>query len=202
MHDEMAALGEGGTPEMDMGVQVIFLDGKYDTKGQEAYFGSKLVAPTLTVIYLKLTEYSALSQHVKQQLYPNGLYATALDQIKMFVLLDNLGLPDPVVPSLWEKTQAVHEKLVAIETRMLSQGDNSTVFPNFPFFTLPNNEQTISSVNDDTAFDKLGVPCLRIAPKAVETAQDDSIGNIEFPLVQRWAMMLQAFALEWLDMVS
>ena len=28
MHDEMAAMGEGGTVEMDMGVQVIFLDGE------------------------------------------------------------------------------------------------------------------------------------------------------------------------------
>lgn len=28
MHDEMAALGEGGTVEMDMGVQILFLDGE------------------------------------------------------------------------------------------------------------------------------------------------------------------------------
>ena len=28
MHDEMAALGEGGTVPMDMGVQIIFLDGE------------------------------------------------------------------------------------------------------------------------------------------------------------------------------
>lgn len=28
MHDEMAELGEGGTIEMDMGVQIIFIDGK------------------------------------------------------------------------------------------------------------------------------------------------------------------------------
>lgn len=28
MHDEMDALGEGGTPEMDMGVQILLLDGE------------------------------------------------------------------------------------------------------------------------------------------------------------------------------
>ena len=35
MHDEMAELGEGGTVEMDMGVQIIFIDGKegFDEKG-------------------------------------------------------------------------------------------------------------------------------------------------------------------------
>lgn len=28
MHDEMSALGEGGTVAMDMGIQIVFLDGK------------------------------------------------------------------------------------------------------------------------------------------------------------------------------
>jgi glutaminyl-peptide cyclotransferase len=28
MYDEMSALGEGGTVEMDMGVQIVFLDGE------------------------------------------------------------------------------------------------------------------------------------------------------------------------------
>lgn len=42
MHDEMDALGEGGTVEMDMGVQIVFLDGKeaFDTE-KPALYGSK-----------------------------------------------------------------------------------------------------------------------------------------------------------------
>ena len=42
MHDEMAALGEGGTVEMDMGVQILFLDGKEALDEQEpAFYGSR-----------------------------------------------------------------------------------------------------------------------------------------------------------------
>ena len=42
MHDEMAELGEGGTVEMDMGVQILFLDGK-ESLGEKgpASYGSK-----------------------------------------------------------------------------------------------------------------------------------------------------------------
>ena len=42
MHDEMEALGEGGTVEMDMGVQILFLDGKeaFDEKST-GLFGSR-----------------------------------------------------------------------------------------------------------------------------------------------------------------
>jgi glutaminyl-peptide cyclotransferase len=39
MHDEMAELGEGGTVEMDMGVQILLLDGKesFDERGPGLY---------------------------------------------------------------------------------------------------------------------------------------------------------------------
>ena len=42
MHDEMAELGEGGTVEMDMGVQILLLDGKeaFDERGP-ALYGSR-----------------------------------------------------------------------------------------------------------------------------------------------------------------
>jgi glutaminyl-peptide cyclotransferase len=42
MHDEMEALGEGGTVEMDMGLQILFLDGKepFDEKSI-GLFGSR-----------------------------------------------------------------------------------------------------------------------------------------------------------------
>jgi glutaminyl-peptide cyclotransferase len=42
MHDEMAELGEGGTVEMDMGVQILLLDGKeaLDERGP-AFYGSR-----------------------------------------------------------------------------------------------------------------------------------------------------------------
>ena len=42
MHDEMAALGEGGTVDMDMGVQILFLDGKESVdEGEPSLYGSR-----------------------------------------------------------------------------------------------------------------------------------------------------------------
>lgn len=42
MHEEMSALGEGGTEDMDMGVRMVFLDGKYSAgEEQPVFFGSK-----------------------------------------------------------------------------------------------------------------------------------------------------------------
>lgn len=44
MHDEMAKLGEGGTVEMDMGVQILFLDGREAVDGKgPTLFGSRCV---------------------------------------------------------------------------------------------------------------------------------------------------------------
>lgn len=42
MHDEMDALGEGGTVAMDMGIQLVFLDGSESFEGGEAsLYGSR-----------------------------------------------------------------------------------------------------------------------------------------------------------------
>jgi len=51
MHDEMAALGEGGTVEMDMGVKILLLDGKESfDEGEPALYGSKLVMRIIEAI--------------------------------------------------------------------------------------------------------------------------------------------------------
>jgi len=142
-----------------------------------------------------------LSRDFEQQGNSFGLYSNELEQTKLFVLLDNLGLPAPLVPCYRNQTQDIYARFVDIETRILA--DRGGVFPNFPFLGRPRScQNTTSSFNDDTAFSQLGVSTLRVEPSVIDTRGDDSIGNIEFPLVQRWAMILQAFALEWLDMVS
>lgn len=44
MHDEMDALGEGGTVAMDMGIQFVFLDGRENldaTSREPGLYGSK-----------------------------------------------------------------------------------------------------------------------------------------------------------------
>jgi hypothetical protein len=44
MYDEMAELGEGGTVDMDMGIQILFLDGEeaFDTwSDSDSLYGSR-----------------------------------------------------------------------------------------------------------------------------------------------------------------
>jgi hypothetical protein len=46
MYDEMAALGEGGTVDMDMGIQIIFLDGEeafVEWSDEDSLYGSRYV---------------------------------------------------------------------------------------------------------------------------------------------------------------
>jgi glutaminyl-peptide cyclotransferase len=52
MHNEMAELGEGGTVEMDMGVQILLLDGKegLDEK-RPAFYGSRYAFVSVRGIY-------------------------------------------------------------------------------------------------------------------------------------------------------
>jgi glutaminyl-peptide cyclotransferase len=53
MHDEMAELGEGGTVEMDMGVQILLLDGKEALDEKEpALYGSRYAFPSIGGIHL------------------------------------------------------------------------------------------------------------------------------------------------------
>lgn len=46
MYEEMSALGEGGEVDMDMGVQVLFLDGEEawgEWSGEDSLYGSRYV---------------------------------------------------------------------------------------------------------------------------------------------------------------
>jgi hypothetical protein len=46
MYDEMAALGEGGSVDMDMGIQILFLDGEEafaEWSDEDSLYGSRYV---------------------------------------------------------------------------------------------------------------------------------------------------------------
>lgn len=103
MHDEMAALGEGGQIEMDMGVQILLLDGEeafVHWSDDDSLYGSR-----------------ALAQAWEQPNPPLSLYRTPLGQIRMFVLLDLLGAANPKVPSYFQTTHWAYKGLASIEER-------------------------------------------------------------------------------------
>jgi glutaminyl-peptide cyclotransferase len=54
MYDEMAALQEGGTVDMDMGIQILFLDGEEAFKtwtDSDSLYGSRYVVFCYITLY-------------------------------------------------------------------------------------------------------------------------------------------------------
>ncbi|GAW14276.1 hypothetical protein ANO14919_036770 [Xylariales sp. No.14919] len=195
MHDEMNALGEGGTVPMDMGVQILLLDGEeafLQWTATDSLYGAR-----------------ALAEQWETSHYPaNSFYKNPLDQISMFVLLDLLGSANPTVPSPFLPTHWAYRAMAKIEQRMrqLNLLESS---PKGPF--LPDAEKKISSfgrgmVEDDhIPFMRRGVPILHLIatpfPSVWHTMNDDG-AHLDMPTVRDWARIVTAFALEWLDMME
>ncbi|XXG95678.1 hypothetical protein Hte_001947 [Hypoxylon texense] len=193
MYSEMSALGEGGTVEMDMGVQILLLDGEEAFRSWSAtdsLYGSR-----------SLAELWESSPHPAMSFYRNPL-----DQISMFVLLDLLGAANPNVPSYIQTTHWAYKNMATIEDRMRKLGLLESA-PKRPF--LPDAEKKVfrpPSIDDDhRPFMARGVPILHVItspfPDQWHTMDDDG-AHLDMPTVRDWAKIVTAFALEWLDMME
>ncbi|KAI0186690.1 glutaminyl-peptide cyclotransferase [Xylaria flabelliformis] len=195
MHDEMNALGEGGTVPMDMGVQILLLDGEEafkDWTETDSLYGAR-----------------ALAERWETSYHPaNSFYKNPLDQISMFVLLDLLGAPNPSVRSPFLPTHWAYRAMANIEQRM-RQLNLLESTPDGPF--LPDAEKMISRfgrgmVEDDhIPFMRRGVPILHVIATPFPTVwhtMDDDGAHLDMPTVRDWARIVTAFALEWLDMME
>ncbi|TVY75765.1 Glutaminyl-peptide cyclotransferase [Lachnellula suecica] len=190
MHDEMDALGEGGTVEMDMAVQIIFLDGKESAGGSKpALYGSR-----------------ALSETWENATNPVGSkYPNSLSQISMFVLLGFLGSVNPIIPSYFLTTHWVYRNMEALEGRLRKLGLLETQ-PPFAYFHQTNEIMATTEEPDDhVPFEERGVPFLNILPSPLpknrDTNEDDG-GHLDLPTVKDWAKIMTGLALEWFDMME
>ncbi|KAI2602371.1 peptidase family M28-domain-containing protein [Hypoxylon sp. NC1633] len=195
MHDEMSALGEGGTVEMDMGVQILLLDGEEAFRtwtDTDSLYGAR-----------------ALAERWENTVHPAmSFYRNPLDQISMFVLLDLLGSANPTVPSFFQTTHWAYKAMATIENRMRKL-DLLESTPRNPF--LPDSEKDESLfhrgyISDDhKPFMARGVPILHMIaspfPQVWHTMDDDG-AHLDMPTVRDWAKIVTAFALEWLDMME
>ncbi|KAI1205020.1 peptidase family M28-domain-containing protein [Annulohypoxylon truncatum] len=195
MHDEMAALGEGGTVPMDMGVQILLLDGEEAFKQwteTDSLYGAR-----------------ALADLWENSVHPAmSFYRNPLDQISMFVLLDLLGSANPTVPSFFQTTHWAYKAMATIEGRMRKLGLLESI-PQRPF--LPDLEKAATTFHrgaiedDHKPFMARGVPILHVIaspfPQVWHTMDDDG-AHLDMPTVRDWAKIVTAFALEWLDMME
>ncbi|ORY14809.1 hypothetical protein BCR34DRAFT_212799 [Clohesyomyces aquaticus] len=192
MHDEMAALNEGGSVEMDMGVQILLLDGEeafVSWTDTDSLYGARALAESWE---------TAMNPAMSKYHNPNR-------QISIFLLLDLLGSADPSVPSYFPTTHWAYRHLASIESRMR----NLTLLesnPRHPF--LPDTEGAMykGMISDDhLPFLARGVPILHVIPSPfphVWHTMDDDGKHLDMATVRDWTKITTAFALEWLDMME
>lgn len=194
MHDEMAALGEGGRYDMDMGVQILFLD------GEEAFLAWSATD--------SLYGARSLAQEWESAVNPAmAFYKHPINQISMFVLLDLLGEVNPKLPSYFQTTHWAYQSMATIEERMRALGLLESK-PDHPF--LVDKGKVASSFtppgiqDDHLPFLTRGAPVLHMIPKfpVVWHTMDDDGKHLDLPTVRDWAKIVTAFALEWLDMME
>ncbi|KUI53620.1 Glutaminyl-peptide cyclotransferase [Cytospora mali] len=196
MYDEMVDLGElGGTPAMDMGVQILLLDGEeafVSWTDTDSLYGARSLAeswenePTLAMAN-----------------FPNRL-----NQISLFVLLDLLGSADPQIPSYFLPTHWSYQAMANVEQRMRDLGLLESQ-PSRPFLSDSGklaSQFRRSWVGDDhVPFMARGVPVLHLIPSPFPTVWhsiEDDGEHLDMPTVRDWAKIMTAFALEWLDMME
>jgi glutaminyl-peptide cyclotransferase len=218
MYDEMAELGEGGTVDMDMGIQIIFLDGEEAFEkwtDEDSLYGSRYVLrhpsslsqpwDMLIKMYRALATQWSLTPNppsTQSKFYHNR---TPLNQISLFLLLDLLGNASPSVPSYFPTTHWAYRHLSTLESRLraLKLLESS---PNTPFLPDVNGTMARGGISDDhLPFMGKGVEVLHVIPSPFpdvwHTMEDDG-QHLNMPTVRDWGKIVAAFVLEWLDMME
>ncbi|KAM0599974.1 hypothetical protein ACHAPN_001018 [Verticillium nonalfalfae] len=195
MQDEMVGLGEsGGTPAMDMGIQILLLDGEeafVSWTDTDSLYGSRSLA----------TEWENPNPAM-------SYYKNPLDQISVFVLLDLLGAANPSIPSYFTPTHWAYQNLASIENRMrkLRLLESKPNAPFLPDGELSSKELRGGFVGDDhEPFMAKGVPILHLIPTpfpSVWHTMNDDGDHLDMPTVRDWTKIVTAFAMEWLDMME
>ncbi|KAF2828736.1 hypothetical protein CC86DRAFT_368887 [Ophiobolus disseminans] len=197
MYDEMQALDEGGTVEMDMGVQILFLDGEEafgeEWNDEDSLYGARALAQ----------QWSTSKNPASAKFYN---YRTPLNQISLFLLLDLLGAANPSIPSYFPTTHWAYLALSNIEARMRSL-DLLESSPAQSF--LSDGNGTVGAhaqISDDhLPFISKGVDVLHVIPRdfpSVWHTLDDDGAHLDMSTVRDWGKIVAAFALEWLDMME
>lgn len=149
----------------------------------------------------------ALAEAWESTRYEAGsAFATPLDAISLFVLLDLLGAPEPRVPSYFSETHWAYQNLAKIEGRLRKLGVLETR-PKRNFLPEGGKEPKQfmrGFVQDDhVPFMQRGVDVLHIIPTpfpSVWHTMDDDGAHLDVPTIRDWARIMTAFVAEWMDL--
>ncbi|KAK3942111.1 peptidase family M28-domain-containing protein [Diplogelasinospora grovesii] len=184
--------------EEEKGVQIVFMDGEeawVSWTESDSLYGSR-----------------ALAEHWESASYEGGVgsaYATPLQAISLFVLLDLLGAPNPHVPSYFERTHWAYQHLATVEERMRRLRLLETKKPDHGQFLPDSRKQAYQFsrggyIQDDhVPFLERGVDVLHVIPNPfppVWHTMDDDGQHLDIPTVRDWARIVTGFVAEWMDL--
>jgi glutaminyl-peptide cyclotransferase len=152
----------------------------------------------------------------------SSLYATPLDSIDLFLLLDLLGSAGPTIPSYFKTTHWAYKNMATIEHRLREHGLFKSS-PNHatkmvkrenkkkrkePYF-LPEGEKGHSAFrggyieDDHVPFMLRGVEILHMIPTPfphVWHEITDDGEHLDMDTVEDWTRLVTAFTAEWMDL--
>ena len=189
-----AGMVEAGGHEFEehKGLQILFLDGEEafgawsDT---DSIYGAKSLAAEMESTY-----HPALST-----------YHNALSTIHLFVLLDLLGSSNPKVPSYFKVTHWAYRKMADLEKRLRDHslfGSSGSAW----FYDLDkSNDRWMGGMigDDHIPFMARGVDVLHLIPSPfppVWHKMSDDGKHLDMDTTEDWAVLVTAFAAEWMDL--
>ncbi|KAF2140940.1 uncharacterized protein K452DRAFT_229201 [Aplosporella prunicola CBS 121167] len=204
--EKMQAEGLADDLEDTKGVRIVLLDGEeafYSWTETDSLYGARALAESWENTY-----HSASST-----------FKTELASLELFLLLDLLGSKDPKVPSYFQTTHWAYKAMAGIEARLRTLGQFKSS-PNHhskrgegvkpraePPFLIDANKQDDnfrSMIEDDhIPFMKRGVEILHMIPSPFPRVWhqiDDDGQNLDLNTVEDWAMLVTAFASEWMEL--
>jgi len=219
MTKKWAAMNEMGIKQEDYdlgleehkGLQIILLDGEeaFDTwTKKDSIYGARALAAEMEATY-----HPALST-----------YHNAISSIHLFLLLDLLGegSPDPTVPSYFKTTHWAYKSMANLEDRLRQQSlfasspnhpskRNSAKMkgkrqePTWLHDIDKSNDRWLGGLigDDHEPFMARGVDVLHIIPHPFPTVwhrPTDNGEHLDMDTTEDWAVLVTAFAAEWMDL--
>ena len=178
--------------EEHKGLQILFLDG-------EEAFGSW--SDTDSIYGAK-----SLAAEMESSFHPAlSTYHNALSTIHLFVLLDLLGSRSPKIPSYYKVTHWAYKKMADLEKRLrdhsLFESSGSTWFYDLD----KSNDRWMGGMigDDHVPFLARGVDVLHLIPSPFPPVWhkiSDDGEHLDMNTTEDWAVLVTAFAAEWMDL--
>ena len=184
-----------GDVEEHMGLQILFLDGEEafgDWSDADSIWGAK-----------------SLAEAMENEIHPAlSTYKNQLTSIELFMLLDLLGDKGPLVPSYYKTTHWAYKHLHDIAVRLDEEGKSETKSVGQWLPDWKKSDETVwygGGIGDDhLPFQERGVEVLHVIPSPFpihlwHKIEDDG-EHLDIPTCKDWAVLVTAFAAEWLDL--